>query len=268
MKKQNRSQQMRRNHFHSLPCRERGKKWQCFTLIELLVVIAIIAILAAMLLPALNQARERARGSACMSNGKQMGLAFQMYANDYNGIIFYQSPSKYWTDVIFGYNSTHTGYTTEAYISEKTGQCPSDARKATLKAWEGINGVADYYYDFLNNPTIDGKNKNDELGKFVVGDLTKGRGYAVGLVKRPTDTFLWGDTVNLTTSGQPIGWAYFRSVIVNDWGPLGIARRHANRANMLMFDGHVSSMDKYQLRKSGMGVTESINSNYEVEVLE
>ena len=181
------------------PATSAGAPW-AFTLIELLVVIAIIAILAAMLLPALAAAKARALAANCVSNTKQLGLGWQMYATDSQDVMIPNSPYNYpenesccpnqgsgnpqldyAMDWLFGIGNTnqfnYTNTILAPYMGGQLGvyRCPADV-------WPSKNGsrVRDYSMQsqvgnvYCKTTTL--KNNPNGVPYIKVTDLNNGHG--------------------------------------------------------------------------------------------
>lgn len=201
-----------------------------FTLIELLVVIAIIAILASILLPALKLARERGRRIVCMTNMKQLGVHFVMFADD----------NKWWDDSRFPpgrmglwwpdnsgswYSGRYWYWPGSHFTFWLYGNDQPSWTEDGLSQWNCPSDTRGDYYDYLANRYI--------LWNQWSGDTPR----RLPDVKEPSTTAILWD--------QPrIYWSLItKSQFDQSNGkPNAFSQRHAGGSNVLFVDGHVSWM--------------------------
>ena len=227
-----------------VPCSRfllRRGKIRIFTLIELLIVIAIIAILAAMLLPALNKARDKAITIGCISNIKQLGLLIAGYANDHKDYYFSATPTariyNNWGELLAnnGYVKAPLNSENYAYYFPKYFACPKAQILTSSDKMPGrihqsqIYGLRQDYKDLNGNWS--------SMPKFFkIREVVSG--------SRISDFVLLSDTVNKNLSQLP---EYFAFYYYYD-NSYVTAMRHNKQAGALFLDTHVETVSIARIR--------------------
>lgn len=204
-------------------CNKNVQYFECkyFTLIELLVTIGIIAILASMLLPALNRARDYARMAECMNNQRQCNLAMSMYMDDYNEwFVFYN-------DTAGGTRKLWAGLLLDGKYLTKLTQCHCPLF-STVPSWDKTSQYQTFAVNHLVNFKY-AKNGNYELNKIS-----------------PSRLFILGDGIQ--TSTQYVPWT--KMEISSSDNQAVPAAWHSSQITMGFYDGHVAAIKPLELSKS------------------
>ena len=235
-----------------------------FTLIELLVVIAIIAILASMLLPALNQARSRSYAIQCVNNQKQVGVALVQYSDAGDGYIPVNSQ---WGDDAVNW-SQHISPSYDASNNVRwnypvTTGLPSDIlRCPTMTRQKGSN-INVYRYgqaSWGDDTSVYNTDMKNKFGQFWLRFSAFSKYISLKKMKSHSQLVGFGDSGYLITSSY-FGNGYNRVHAAKVESDRGFQLRHGDRLNALFYDFHVKSLTQNELRNLSAPISYTISAN-------